>query len=373
MTARSATMTMGHTFLVNRSDLSQARIENFDASAPLAAGEVRMRIGHFAFTANNITYAVFGEAMHYWRFFPAAEGWGCIPVWGFAEVESSACDGITPGERVYGYWPMATHAVVQPASVGALGFVDASAHRADLPAIYNRYQRAPICDAQQEGLYAVLRPLFATAWLIGDFMQAAGDFGVRAMLLSSASSKTAYATAFCLKRRQGSTARIVGATSSSRQAFASSLGVYDEVLTYDAMAALSASEPTLYIDFSGDAGFRRAVHAHWQDKLAYSCSVGGTHHDALGPGSGLPGPKPQLFFAPAQLQKRLAPPPQGLGRAGLLQQIDAAWDQFIARATTSIAPWLTIEHRHGTDAMHAAYLETLQGRTDASRGLMLSF
>ncbi len=219
----------------------------------------------------------------------------------------------------------------------------------------------------------MLRPLFATAWLIGDFMQSDGDFGVRTMLLSSASSKTAYATAFCLKRRQGSTARIVGATSSSRQAFASGLGVYDEVLTYDVMATLSASEPTLYIDFSGDAGFRRAVHEHWQDKLAYSCSVGGTHHDALGPGGGLPGPKPQLFFAPAQLQKRSAPPPQGLGRAGLIQQIDAAWDEFLARTATNAAPWLTIEHRRGTDAMHAAYLEVLQGRANPSRGLMLGF
>jgi Protein of unknown function (DUF2855) len=365
-------MSSGQTFLVQRDDLTRTQIETFDASSPLAPGRVRLRIEHFAFTANNITYAVFGESMHYWRFFPAAQGWGCIPVWGFAIVEASACEGVLTDERFYGYWPMASHAVVQPTSINAQGFTDGSAHRAELPAVYNRYQRVEKTAAQREGEYAVLRPLFATAWLIADFMQEAGDFGARTMLLSSASSKTAYATAFCLKRRV-TTTRIVGATSASRREWASTLGVFDDVVSYEALPALPANEPALYIDFAGDAAFRRAVHEHWRDKLAYSCSVGGTHHEALGSGGGLPGPKPQLFFAPTQMQKRGAPPPQGLGRSAMLAQIDAAWDEFIARAMTSNSPWLTIEQRGGADAMRAAYLDTLQGRADASRGLMLSF
>jgi hypothetical protein len=365
-------MTTGQAFLVQRSDLTQTRIDSVDANAPLADGQVRLRVDHFAFTANNITYAVFGDSMHYWRFFPANDGWGCIPVWGFAVVEVSACDGIAPGERFYGYWPMATHALVQPAAVSDHGFTDASAHRAELPAVYNRYQRVQAMSTEREGEVAVLRPLFATAWLIADFMQQAADFGAATMLLSSASSKTAYATAFCLKRRPGPTC-VVGATSPTRHAFAAHLDLYDDVIDYDALASLSATEPALYIDFAGDAAFRRAVHTHWRDRLTYSCSVGGTHHDALGSGGGLPGPKPQLFFAPAQMQKRQAPPPQGLGRAGMLAQIDDAWTEFIARATASAAPWLTIESRRGVEAMRAAYLETLQGRADASRGLMLSF
>ena len=365
-------MNTGQAMLVQRSDLSQTRIDTFDASVAPASGQVRLRIDHFALTANNITYAVFGDSMHYWRFFPAADGWGCIPVWGFAVVEASACDGIAEGKRFYGYWPMATHALLQPAAVSDHGFTDASAHRADLPAVYNRYQRVEPMAAEREGEVAVLRPLFATAWLIADFMQQADDFGAATMLLSSASSKTAYATAFCLKRRPGPTC-IVGATSPQRHAFASRLGVYDDVIDYEALASLAATEPTLYIDFAGDAGFRRAVHAHWRERLTYSCSVGGTHHAALGSGSGLPGPKPQLFFAPAQMQKRQAPPPQGLGRAGMLAQIDHAWTAFIARATASAAPWLTIESRSGVEAMRAAYAECLHGRADASRGLMLSF
>ena len=58
---------------------------------------MRLKTERFALTANNITYAAFGEAMKYWQFFPADEGFGCIPVWGFATVVESRCTGITPG------------------------------------------------------------------------------------------------------------------------------------------------------------------------------------------------------------------------------------------------------------------------------------
>jgi hypothetical protein len=44
-----------------------------------------------------------------------------------------------------------------------------------------------------------------------------------------------------------------------------------------------------------------------------------------------------------------------------------------ARAAHGVRPWVAIEHRRGADAMREAYLEVLEGRADASRGLMLSF
>ncbi len=43
--------------------------------APLAEGAVRFAIEKFAFTANNITYAVAGDMLNYWSFFPAEDGW----------------------------------------------------------------------------------------------------------------------------------------------------------------------------------------------------------------------------------------------------------------------------------------------------------
>jgi hypothetical protein len=276
------------------------------------------------------------------------------------------------GERLYGYWPMATHAWLEPASITPDGLSDAAAHRRELPAVYNRYQRVQRASADDEGVVAVLKPLFATAWLIDDFVRQADDFGAATLLLSSASSKTALATAFCLKK-PARAARVVGVTSPARLEATRGLGLYDSVIAYDALAGLPASERAIYIDFAGDAPFRRRVHEHWRDMLAYSASIGGTHHEALGSGGGLPGPKPTLFFAPEQVRRRSAPPPEGLGRAGLLKAIDASWASFVGVAAHGKRPWVTIEHRRGADAVRDAYLEVLEGRADASRGLMLSF
>jgi hypothetical protein len=77
---------------------------------------VRLQVDSFALTSNNITYASFGDAMHYWDFFPAADrAWGCLPVWGFATVRESLAEDPATGRRVYGYFPAGTHLVVEPA------------------------------------------------------------------------------------------------------------------------------------------------------------------------------------------------------------------------------------------------------------------
>ena len=80
--------------------------------APLGPGGARLRVDRFGLTTNNVTYAVFGDTMRYWDFFPVGTGWGCIPVWGFAEVVDSTADACVVGERVYGYLPMASDLVV---------------------------------------------------------------------------------------------------------------------------------------------------------------------------------------------------------------------------------------------------------------------
>ena len=140
------TQPQGMRFLVHRDALAETRVEDINVDAPLQPGVVRVRIEHFAFTANNITYAKFGESMHYWRFFPAGDGWGCIPVWGFGSVEASAAEGVAVAERLYGYWPMASHAMLHPTAVGRLGFSDGSVQRIDLPAVYNHYRRVSVRD-----------------------------------------------------------------------------------------------------------------------------------------------------------------------------------------------------------------------------------
>src|SRR5688572_3296017 len=128
-------------FLVQRNDLRQTRIAGDPAATlPLAPGEVRARIDLFALTSNNVTYGAFGEAMHYWDFFPCdVEGFGRIPVWGFAEIVESRAPGVPVAQRWYGYYPMSSHAILLASDAGKGGFVDAAPHRQALHPLYNRY------------------------------------------------------------------------------------------------------------------------------------------------------------------------------------------------------------------------------------------
>jgi hypothetical protein len=368
----------GQRLFIARTDLGRAHLGP-DPDAPaqrlLAPGQVRLAVEAFSLTANNITYAAFGEAMKYWQFFPAGDAaLGCLPVWGFATVSESLTEGVAPGRRVWGYYPAGTHLIVAPSKVSASGFVDGSEHRRELAAVYNQYV---FCDAdpgwspELEGLQAVLRPLFMTAYLVDDFLADNDFFGAGQVLLSSASSKTALGTAYCLARRRGTPGapRIVGLTSAAHTDFVRSLGCYDTVLTYDQLDALPPQTPTVYVDFAGSAATRRSVHTHFADALMFSSSIGGTHWSALGSAHDLPGPRPVLFFAPAQVKVRSAPPPQGWGAAELQRRLGQAWAQFIGQVNKH--GWVRIVMRRGAQAALQAYGDMLGGRTEAREGLML--
>ena len=292
------------TLLVRKDALGTTRLCNVDDS-PLAAGQVRVHIDTFALTANNITYAAFGAAMSYWQFFPSGEdGWGVIPVWGFATVSQSLHPGVAVGERLYGYFPMADQVVLQADRLKPESFIDAAPHRAELHAVYNRYMRCgadPIYTADTEDVQALLRPLFTTSWLIDDFFAENEFFGAKTMLLSSASSKTAYGTAFQLARREG--IEVIGLTSAANKAFCESLGCYHRVIGYDELESMAADSSCAYIDFAGNADLRMKIHTRFAN-LRFSSSIGGTHVEQLGGARDLPGPRATLFFAPAQIKKR---------------------------------------------------------------------
>ena len=365
---------MTTSFTVDRKDLRRTAWVR-EASPALTQGQVRMRIDAFALTSNNITYAAFGEAMHYWDFFPPADSaTGCIPVWGFADVVESRCDAVPLGDRCYGYWPMADEAVLEPIKAGASGFTDGATRRRELAAVYNRYLRCaadPMYDAAREAQQALLRPLFVTSFLIDDFVADQGDFGAGTVLLSSASSKTAYGTAFCLQRRcrdGGAAPQVVGLTSPANVAFCRGLGCYDDVVAYDAIERLPNDAPAVYVDMSGSAPIRAAVHARFGERLAYSCAVGGTHWDELGSGKGLPGPKPTLFFAPAQVKKRLG----DWGAEGFDQRLAAAWRAFMEPVTRAESPWLEVVRTRGPDAVETVYGRLLDGTVRANEGHILS-
>jgi hypothetical protein len=351
-------------FLVAKDDLHRCRFDDAPA-AELEPGQARLRVERFGLTSNNITYATFGEAMSYWRFFGAEPGWGRVPVWGFAEVSESRAEQLAPGTRVYGYLPPSSELVVVPSRVDPRGFVDASPHRAELPAAYNSYADVsadPIYEQRSEAAQMLLRPLFFTSFLIDDFLDEADFFGARTVVLSSATSKTANGLAFLLSQRDG--VEIVGLTSTRGADFARSLGVYGSVVTYEELRSLDDT-PAVYVDMAGNSELRSSVHGHYGDALVHSAVVGATHHDHMGavPDS-LPGPRPKFFFAPDRVAKRISE----WGRDGFEQRLAAAWDPYLEWCEG----WLEIVDGAGPEAVEQAYLDLLDGRIDPAKAHVLS-
>jgi len=341
-------------FLVKRDDLRECRVAESAVPAP-APGQALLRVDSFGLTANNVTYAVMGEAMSYWDFFPADDDWGRVPMWGFAEVERSEAEGVEAGTRVYGYLPPSSRLLVTPVSIDPAGFVDGSPHRAALPSAYHRYLTTvadPFHRPDTEAIQMLLRPLFFTSFLIDDQLDDEGLAGRGPILVSSASSKTAIAAAFLLAQRDG--VELVGLTSPHSAEFVAGLGIYGSVVTYDAIDSLERG-PATYVDVAGDAEVRQAVHSHFGDELAHSMAVGVTHWEEFGGGAGeLPGPTPSFFFAPDRVVKRS----QDWGRAALEQRVADAWHPFCEWT----GGWLRTIPGEGFEGVREAYLDVLEGR-----------
>src|SRR5262245_12484552 len=125
--------------LVKRGALAETKLA---PSAPLTLddGEALFRVDMFSLTANNVTYGAFGDFLKYWNFYPASEeGWGRVPVWGFATAVESRSSIVKAGDRVYGYLPMSTAFKLRPGQPRHVAFADTSPHRAGLAAVYNNY------------------------------------------------------------------------------------------------------------------------------------------------------------------------------------------------------------------------------------------
>jgi hypothetical protein len=351
---------MAWDLLIDRSDLAHTELVDAEPLEP-ADGQAVLRVDRVGMTANNVTYAVFGDAMQYWDFFPAADrdgiAYGRVPLWGFAVVEQSRAAGVDEGTRCFAYLPTSSHLLVEPTGVGPKGFRDASAHRAHLPSPYNGITTTAgdiSYDADLEDLQILYRPLFMTSFVLADFIEDNDAFGADTVVISSASSKTSYGTAFLLDGRHR-----VGLTSARNREFTERLGCYDEVVTYDEIADMPVSK-AMFVDVAGDAAVRRAVH----ERLVpvHSAVVGAAHHDAppdLGDAE-LPGASPAFFFAPDQMRKRYT----DWGPDGVEHGHAEAWKRF----APVVADWVDVVVADGPEGLRADWLEVLAGTTPPRTG-----
>jgi len=304
--------------------------------------------------------------LKYWKLFPTPENFGNIPVWGFGEVIASKHPGIFEGERLFGYFPMATHLVIEAADVSKRTLRDAAAHRQGVAPVYNAYARVsgnPAFAGRQGDYQALLRPLFMLSVLVDDFLAENEFYGARSVILSSASSKTAFGLAHLLHTLRKDI-RVIGLTSEANADFVSSLGCYDDVVTYDRVTSLPTGSPVAFVDMAGNSELRATLHRHFDDWMKYSGRIGLTHRSSSPDEPELPGAKPTWFSAPDQIRKRA----KEWGPGGIDTRFSAAWSGF----APMLDRWLRVIEGHGPAAVKQVYLDTLAGRVPPDQGHILS-
>jgi len=360
-------MTTISEFIVRKDNLGDGRVETRDAPA-LQDGEVLAKVDRFALTANNVTYGVVGERIGYWKFFPVAkEGEGIIPVWGFADVVESKHPDVPVGDRLYGYFPMASHLVMAPVKVGETRLLDGAAHRAGLPPVYNSYARVkaePGYDRSMDDDRMVLFPLYATSFCLYDFMKDNGWFGAEQVVIPCASSKTAIGTAYAIAA-DPSSPKLVGVTSARNKETVEKLKLYGAVFTYDDIEKIDASVPAVIIDMSGDGGIIGRLHKHLGDNMKYTSNVGVTHYDAAGVGPDFIAERSAMFFAPGHIQKRT----QEWGPGAFEKQAYGFWHE----AALKSRDWLIIRRESGADAVAKAWADVYEGKTPADAAWVVGF
>ncbi|WP_342807796.1 DUF2855 family protein [Alteromonas sp. M12] len=355
----------------NKSDLSKLDVvsSSIDTDS-LETNEVVLKVDSFGFSANNITYALFGEKMGYWGFFPAQDGFGIMPIWGFATVEYSNSPDLVVGEKVFGYLPFATHLVITAGKVTSNDFYDVSPLRKSISSVYDQYVRCnadPAYDPNKEDWQLNFRPLFMTSFVLDDFVGEIATSDTATIVLTSASSKTAYGAAYLLKhhcKNRGLNYKVVGLTSANNKAFTEKTSCYDQVLDYQEFSSLDKNAQTIVLDFSGNKPLLLDIQAHLAASLQKMIYIGVTdvESQAKSYAGELHG---EFFFAPTQVNKRM----KEWGGKGFMLRYAEAWGGF----SKQMEPLLSTTNIVGVNAIQSIYLDGLKGKFDTSQMYVLTF
>lgn len=350
-------MALGYRIERNRSRLDESRIVELDISPD--EGEIIAHVELAALTANNVTYAVMGgPPFHYWNFFPASDdAWGVVPLWGYATVSESRHPDIAVGARFFGYWPSASLLKLKPGPLKAGGFADMAAHRQGMAPVYNNYRPAGGAPLEVDELTALFQPLYGTGFVLAHTLQADADVG-RHIILTSASSKTALATAWNLSEAGHPP---IGLTSAKNRELAETTGYYRAVLSYEQLGELDAGAASVLVDFAGNGALMAKLHTHLKALVA-SHVVGATHWHAAQPPAQLPGPQPQMFFAPTHWEERA----KAIGPAAFEAELATSLQAFVATTRN----WLALKQLSGADAYLGAFADLMAGSANPREGLI---
>lgn len=134
------------------------------------------------------------------------------------------------------------------------------------------------------------RPLFWTSFWCEDWLFHGFDQryrGTKRFIISSASAKTAFALAYCIKRRTAkeselSDVKVIGLTSKKNLEFTKNLGLYDSVFEYGSFPdnlGVSGEEKWIFADVAGNDDLNNRILDHFvaagaKDKLITAVQLG---------------------------------------------------------------------------------------------------
>ena len=357
-------------FQVVKSNFTKNNIQEIpEDHLNLSEGEILVQIDLFSFTSNNITYAVSGNIIRYWEFFPALgeqiQEWGVIPVWGFADVVESKTESIPVGDRIFGYFPPATHLKMKADRITKKRFIDGSKHRATLPPTYNLYKRV-LSESNYDKNFdrdrALFYPLYITSFCLWDSLKENNWHGAKQIVILSASSKTSIGLAYAL-HQDDSSPKAVGITSNQNLKAIENLGFYDSSLTYEQLSNLDNSLPTVVVDMSGNNSVLVNLHQSLKNQMKFTLKVGLTHWKETNPNKGIIRERSKFFFAPSHIEKRI----QDWGSS----EFDRKTSSFLEAATTQTKKWLNYKELQGLKELKTLYPDVCSGSVPADVGLIV--
>ena len=369
---------------------------------------------------------------------------GLTPVWGFGTVLAVGfqSEHVKPGVRVYGYFAPTRYLLVPvlPKDVNRYSFyvdrpyfpegaLSCKGNFCECSLIYSSADRRPynqitICSndplytptSTGEDLTMLYRPLFWTAFWCEDWLDTVFSYqDTDKLLISSASSKTAFCLAYLARKRRRETGagklEIIGLTSRPNQRFTQGLGLYDTVLTYESFLsspsfqgknALTQGQRWIYVDVAGNSDLNQQIKSHFASPytghVVLHVELGMTN---LAPGSGRSGapgapkrepvvdtrwgtipsslqspvvfesvstsklhPAKTPFFMPTWLETRR----KQMSVREMLSKQAAAWEAVMHEAPD----WVPIQRVYGAEKVKEAYEQVVKYGIGPETGLVWS-
>ena len=356
-------------FQIKKTDQSVTRLVDLhEVEVTAGHGEIVVQIERFGFSANNVTYAVAGDTLNYWQFFPTVDDvndeWGVLPVWGFAEVVQSNIDSVDVGERLFGYFPPAHKLKMKPAEIAEAHFFDSSAHRLELPKGYNLYRRVkaePASNLDADNLRMLLYPLYVTAFCIWDQMVEFDWYNAEQIITISASSKTSIGLGYALKH-DGHAPKTVGLTSASNKPFVEGLELYDSVVSYLDISDQIKNIPSIIVDMAGNGELLGDLHTLLGENMHQTISVGLTHWNTERRDSRVVKDRTAFFFAPSRIQTRM--------KEWGADVFGEKSGQFAKDAAANSSKWLDLQNYNRLDQLNQVYNVIREGKAKPDMGIL---